>query len=73
MECEVISINEELGETRVVGKVVNLQAEENLFNEAGQLDYSLLRPISYDSETRSYRELGGKIGKAFHDGSQLIK
>lgn len=73
MECEVISINDELGETRVVGKVVNLQAEENLFNEAGQLDFSQLRPISYDSETRSYRELGGIIGKAFHDGSQLIK
>lgn len=73
MECEVISINDELSETRVVGKVVNLQAEENLFNEAGQLDYSLLHPISYDSETRSYRELGGIIGKAFHDGLQLIK
>ncbi|MCM1514951.1 MAG: flavin reductase [Paraprevotella sp.] len=73
MECKVISINDELSETRVVGKVVNLQADENLFNEAGQLDYSLLRPISYDSETRSYRTMGGIIYKAFCDGSQLIK
>lgn len=73
MECKVISINDELSETRVVGKVVNLQADENLFNEAGHLDYSLLRPISYDSETRSYRAMGGIIGKAFCDGSQLIK
>jgi flavin reductase (DIM6/NTAB) family NADH-FMN oxidoreductase RutF len=73
MECEVISINDELGETRIVGRVVNLQAEETLFNESGKLNFSLLRPISYDSETHSYRELGGVIGKAFHDGSQLIK
>lgn len=73
MEYKVISINDELSETRVVGKVVNLQADENLFNEAGQLDYSLLRPISYDSETRSYRAMGGIIYKAFCDGSQLIK
>lgn len=71
MECEVIAINDELGETRIVGRVINLQAEDNLFDETGHLDYSRLKPISYDSETRSYREMGGIIGKAFHDGNKL--
>lgn len=73
MECEVISINDELGETRIVGRVVNLQAEESLLNESGKVDFSRLRPISYDSETHSYRELGDIVGQAFHDGSQLVK
>lgn len=73
LECEVISINDEIGETRVVGRVVNMQADESILDEADNVNLDKLRPISYDSETRSYRELGGIIGKAFHDGSKLIK
>lgn len=72
MECKVISINDEIGETRVVGRVVNLQVEEELLDENGHVDYNKLRPISYDSETRSYREMGNIIGKAFHDGKELM-
>ena len=71
LECEVISINNELGETRIVGRVINIQADESSIDENGHIDYSKLRPLFYDSETRGYRSGGGLIGKAFHDGSKL--
>lgn len=71
LECEVLTINNELGETRIVGRVVNMQAEENILDENGHIDYDKVRPIYYDSEPRSYREIAGIIGKAFHDGAKL--
>lgn len=73
LECEVVSINNELGETRVVGRIVNMLAEEAILDADGKIDFSKLRPISYDSEKQSYRELGGIVGKAFHDGASLTK
>lgn len=73
LECEVLTINNELGETRIVGRVVNMQADESILNESGNIDYGKLRPIYYDSEPRCYREIAGIIGKAFHDGLDLLK
>ena len=71
LECEMISINNELGETRVVGRVVNMLADESILDETGHIDYDNLHPIYYDSEPCSYREIAGIIGKAFHDGAKL--
>ena len=40
MECKVVSISEELGETCVVGEVVNTQVSEAHLTEAGKVDVS---------------------------------
>lgn len=73
LECEAISIKDEFGETRIVGKVVNMLADTTILNAEGHIDYDRLRPISFDSESNSYRELGPVVGKAFHDGAALDK
>ncbi len=71
MECRVISITEEFGETRVVGEVINTRADERILDEAGNVSLTKLRPISYDSTVHDYRVLGEKVGRAFHDGLAL--
>lgn len=71
LECEAISIDEVLGDTRVIGRVVNVLADPTILNERGKVDYDKLRPISFDSETNTYREVGGVVGMAFHDGAAL--
>lgn len=73
MECRVIAINEELGETRVVGEIINTIVDDSIVDEKGAVDYNKLQPISFDSETNSYRIIGEKVGKAFYDGKDYPK
>ncbi len=71
MECEVIKIDDYKGDARITAKVVGVLADPEILNEHGKVDYSKLRPISFDSETNTYREIGAVVGRAFHDGTAL--
>ena len=71
IECQVVSIREEMGETRVVGEVVNLSAEESILDENGTIDLGKLEALVYDSPAHLYRVVGEAVGKAFSDGKAL--
>ena len=73
MECKVVSIREGLGETRIVGEIVNTQAEESILDGDGKVDLLKMGLIFFDSEKMSYRTVGEEVGKAFHDGNNLKK
>lgn len=72
MECKVVSMTD-IGDggTRVVGEVVRTVADDSLLDDKGKVDYSRLRPIAYDSESNTYREVGGVVGQAFSAGNAL--
>lgn len=72
MECRVVNVTDELGETRVVGEVVNLIADDSILDDDGNVDLDKLRPITYDSEQLTYRTIGGNVGKVYHDGKKLL-
>ncbi len=69
LECEVISYDEET--CRLVGRIVNVSADESVLGDNGKVDVSKLRPITYDSMNHHYLVLGEKVGQAFHDGLAL--
>ena len=69
LECEVISYDEET--CRLVGRIVNVSADESILGENGKVDASKLQPITYDSMNHAYLVLGEKVGNAFHDGVAL--
>ena len=69
LECQVISYDEET--CRLVGRIVNVSADEAILGENGKVDVAKLRPISYDSMNHHYLVLGEKVGQAFHDGLAL--
>ena len=69
LECEVISYDEET--CRLVGRIVNVCAEESVLGDNGKVDVAKLRPITYDPMNHSYLVLGEKVGQAFHDGLAL--
>ncbi len=73
LECKVVSMEESFGEVRVVGEVLNAQADESVLNDVGKVDLDKLQPLSFDSVARAYRVLGGIVGTAFKDGTQLIE
>lgn len=66
LECEVISYDEET--CRLVGRIVNVCADESVLGENGKVDVSKLQPITYDPMNHHYLVLGEKVGQAFHDG-----
>ena len=69
MECELISYDPE--SCRLVGRIVNVSADERVLNDKGVVDPAKLRPITFDPMNNAYLELGGKVGNAFSDGVKL--
>ncbi len=72
MECLVVSMDDNGdGGTRVVAEVVRTVADDSILDENDKVDFSRLRPITYDSEQHLYRKVGQAVGRAFHDGAAL--
>ena len=69
LECELISYDPET--CRLVGRIVNVSADESVLGENGKVDVSKLQPITYDPMNHHYLALGEKVGQAFHDGLAL--
>ncbi len=69
LECELVSYDEE--SCRMVGKIVNVCAEESVLDESGKISPAKLRPITFDPVNNDYLVLGEKVGNAFQDGMKL--
>ena len=69
LECEVISYDEDT--CRLVGRIVNVCADESVLDENGKVDTAKLAPITFDPMNHHYLVLGEKAGQAFHDGTAL--
>ena len=69
LECEVISYD--LDFCRLVGRIINVCADESVLGENGKVDAAKLQPITYDPMNHHYLVLGERVGQAFHDGAAL--
>ena len=69
LECQVISYDAET--CRLVGRIVNVSADESVLDESSKVDPAKLQPITYDPMNHKYLVLGSPVGQAFHDGSAL--
>ena len=69
LECQLISYDPET--CRLVGKIVNVSADQSVLGETGKVDVTKLRPITYDSMNHAYLVLGEQVGSAFSDGLKL--
>ena len=70
LECEFIEYqNNEYG-CGVIGKVVNVTADESVLVD-GKLDMSLVNAIAFDPYTHGYYKVTERVGEAFKDGLKL--
>ena len=69
LECELVSYDEET--CHMVGKIVNVSADERILTPDGRIDIALLQPIIYDTINKDYLTIGPKVGNAFCDGKKL--
>lgn len=72
LECEFIEYqNDELG-IGVIGKVVNITADEKVM-AGDKIDMSLVNAIAFDPYTHGYYKVTERVGEAFKDGLKLKK
>ena len=69
LECELISYD--TNTDLLLGKVINLSADESILDETGKIDPFKLKPIIFDSVHASYLNIGNKVGNAFNDGNKI--
>ena len=69
VECELVSYDPE--SCHLVGRIVNVSADESILNEKGKIDPAKLRPITFDPVNNDYLVVGEKVGNAFNDGLAL--
>ncbi|MBR3619979.1 MAG: flavin reductase [Clostridia bacterium] len=70
LECEFIEYqNNEYG-CGVIGKVVNVTADERVMVD-GKVDMSLVDAIAFDPYTHGYYRVTERVGEAFRDGLTL--
>ena len=70
MECEYIEYQDDENGCGVVGKIVNVLAEESILKE-DKVDISLLNAICFDPYTHGYYKITERVGNAFKDGLQI--
>ena len=70
LECEFVEYQGDENGIGVVGKVVNVTADEKVMKD-GKIDMSLVNAIAYDPFTLGYYKVTERVGDAFKDGLKL--
>lgn len=70
LECEFIEYQDEKYGCGVIGKVVNVTADEKVM-DGDKVDLSLVNAIAFDPYTHGYYKVAERVGEAFKDGLQL--
>lgn len=73
IECRLIHTVEIGIHTQFIGEIVDVKADQAVLNAQGLPDADKIRPIIYDTGTKSYFGLGQLIGKGFSIGNELRK
>lgn len=72
LECEFIEYQDGEYGCGVIGKVVNVTADESVMVN-GEIDMSLVNAIAFDPYTHGYYKAADRVGDAFKDGLKLKK
>ncbi len=73
LECEVVEMQSQPYGLRVLGKIVNVIADEKVLDEAGKIDAGKLQAFAFDQMQNGYYAIGEKVGQAWHSGADLMK
>ena len=73
MECELAEVISTDSMYAIVGKIVNVAAEEAVLDEKGKIDPARLNALIFDQFRHGYYVTGEQVGKAWHAGAGLMK
>ena len=73
MECELLEVLNTEYVSGIVGKIVNVKAEERVLSEKDKIDPAKLQALMFDQFQNGYYVTGDKVGKAWNAGVGLMK
>lgn len=73
MECEFLEELDTENIHGVVGRIVNVKAEEEALDEDGKLDVTKLSILMFDNAKHGYFVAGDQVGTAWTEGVELMK
>ncbi len=72
MECELAEIIETDNVYTIVGKIVNVSAQEEILDEKGRVDIEKSGILMFDQFKAGYYVTGEKVGQAWSSGKELM-
>lgn len=73
LECEVVEMQQQPYGLRVLGRIVNVIADEKVLDEKGRIDAGKLHAFAFDQMRNGYYAMGEQVGQAWHSGADLMK
>lgn len=73
MECELAEEINTPNMYSIVGKIVNVAAEESVLDEKGNVDPTKINALLFDTFQHGYYTIGEKVGMAWNVGKDLMK
>ena len=73
MECELLEFLHTDYVDGVVGRIVNVKAEESVLGENGKVEPAKLNALMFDQFQNGYYVTGEQVGKAWNAGVGLMK
>ena len=72
LECEVVEMQSQPYGLRVLGKIINVIADEKILDDAGKIDAGKTHAFTFDQMKNGYYAVGEKVGQAWHSGAGLM-
>lgn len=73
MECELLEHLKDEHVSAIVGRIVNVKANEEVLDEKGKVDVTKLHALMFDQFRNDYYVTGEKVGKAWNAGREWLK
>ena len=73
MECELLEFLHTEFVDGIVGKIVNVKAEDAVLSDNGKIDPDKLNALIFDQFQHGYYVTGAKVGQAWNAGAELMK
>ncbi len=73
MECELLDILDTEYVSGIVGRIVNVKAEEAVLGDNGKVDPLKLKALMFDQFQNGYYSTGAKVAQAWNAGVGWMK
>ena len=73
MECELAEIIETDSVYGIVGRIINVKANEEVLDDKNKVDVQKLNALMFDQFQNGYYVVGDKVGQAWYEGVELNK
>ena len=73
LECEAVDFQDQPYGLRILGKIVNVIADEKVLDEKGRIDPVKIHAFAFDQMQNGYYAIGEKVGQAWNSGAGYMK